>query len=150
MHFFFVPSVKSLRVTHNCNLTLLSIEDLQINIHSTQTDWFQAPLSHCSNNSDSHLCFHSVLLGLLQYTCWLCSTSLTDCKHKAPAELICNATKKTKTKMTYSSVTTLVTNQCMKTVNKKKIKKSMFCFNSTTSTRVQYLPELLHLYMHSL
>ena len=55
---------------------LACIEHLQISIHWTQTNWFHTPFSHCSSDSNSRLCFHSVPLGLLQLpTCWLSTVS---------------------------------------------------------------------------
>ena len=51
-------------------------EHLQISLHWTQTNCFHTPFTHRSSDSNSRLCFHSVLPKLLQLpTHWLSTVS---------------------------------------------------------------------------
>ena len=81
------------------------IEHWQISIHWIQTNRFYRPFIHCSSDSDSHLCFYSVPLGLLHCLLAGCPKFLIDRMQKvqnAAAQIICS-TKKKKKKKTMSN-----------------------------------------------
>ena len=97
------------------------IEHLQISLYWTQsqTDWFYMPFTHCSSDSDSCLCFHSVPLGLLQLpTSWLSTVSHWQIAEGSECSRMTYLQgKKTTTKcQTHSSVVKLASNQGMNTV----------------------------------
>ena len=116
--------IRTVTRLHTCHTWLqlkhdtACIEHLQISIHWTQTNWIHTPFTHCSSDSNSRLCFHSVLLGPLQLpTRWLSSFSLADCrKFRAQLPDLSVRQKKTWPCPTHSSVLTLASNQGTNTV----------------------------------
>ena len=138
-----VPSVNNLRC-HTWLHDSACIEHFQISIHLTRTNWFHTSCTHCSSDSNSRLCFHSVLLGLLQQF-------LIDRPQKvqnAAARLICweNKTKQNKLDHVQPILQSL---QWLPIRARIQSKISTLCFNVITGTGPHYPSELLHLYTPS-